>query len=224
MKCKSKGKSSLTLGERLIFLAGIFFCLILITTALMGGLFARYTTTRIGGDNARVAQFGDLTLTETGDFINAGVLKPGIVIPGVDLEKTVTLNFAGSEMATIVFLEVNASGWTTSADHLTFKIPDFTQEKPYDNPYLSWSLDTDNETGLDWIYLKDHVYYKELPPNITLTDVNIIRDGNIAVSSNIKETNIGLLNNLNISFQASVIQNDGSLTPEAAWAKLSNKG
>ena len=57
MKCKSKGKSSLTLGERLIFLAGIFFCLILITTALMGGLFARYTTTSIGGDNARVAAF-----------------------------------------------------------------------------------------------------------------------------------------------------------------------
>lgn len=217
---KPKRRSSFTPGEILLFVAGILFCLILITTALLGGLFARYTTTSTGGDNARVAQFGDLTLTETGDFIQDNIPKKGIIIPGVNLEKSVKLSFAGSEMATILFLEVEAPGWTTTADHFTFKITDLTQEKNY----LSWSLDTDDATGLGWIYLKDHVYYKELPPNTSLTDVDIIRDGNIAVSSNIKETNIGLLNNLNISFQASVIQNDGSLTPEAAWAKLSNKG
>ena len=39
---KDKRRSSLTLGERMMFLAGILFCLVLITTALMSGLFARY--------------------------------------------------------------------------------------------------------------------------------------------------------------------------------------
>ena len=63
-----KRRSSLTMGERLLFLAGILFCLILITTAMLGGLFARYTTSGSGSDSARVAKFGTLTLTETGDF------------------------------------------------------------------------------------------------------------------------------------------------------------
>ena len=41
----------------MIFLAGILFCLVMITTALMPGLFARYSATGEGEDNARVARF-----------------------------------------------------------------------------------------------------------------------------------------------------------------------
>ena len=37
-----------------------------------------------GSDSARVITFGDLTLTETGDFYEEGKL---MIIPGVDLKK-----------------------------------------------------------------------------------------------------------------------------------------
>lgn len=57
MNNKDKRRSSLTLGERMMFLAGILFCLVLITTALMSGLFARYCSTAEGRDTARVAKF-----------------------------------------------------------------------------------------------------------------------------------------------------------------------
>ena len=210
---KPKRRSFFTPGEILMFLAGILFCLVLISSALLGGLFARYTTTASGQDHARVAKFGDLTLTETGDFVaNNGNYK-GIIIPGVDLEKSVTLSFEASEVATILFLEVQAPGWSTT-DHVTFQ----------KDAYLLWSLPEDWLGTQGWQYLAQensaHVYYKELPPNTSLEDVAVIENGTIIVSEEIKESNIQSLDNLNISFRASVIQNDGSLTPETAWNRL----
>lgn len=56
-----KRRSSLTAGEFLMFLAGGMFCLILITTAMMGSLLARYTTGNEGTDSARVAKFAFLS-------------------------------------------------------------------------------------------------------------------------------------------------------------------
>lgn len=221
---KTKRRSSFTPGELLMFLAGILFCLVLISTALLGNLFARYVTTASGSDNARVAKFGDLTLTETGSFVENNGTYTGIIIPGVNLEKTVTLDFAGSEMATIVFLEVSAPGWSTT-DNITFRKGD----------HLSWSLSEGWLTTEGWQLLVpedpqdgQYIYFKELAPNTPLTDVNIIRHGTIdgrqagviTVGQNIKESNIQALGNLNLTFRASVIQNDGSLTPATAWDRL----
>ena len=67
-------------GEGMMWLAGVLFCLVLITTSMMGGLFARYITSATGSDSARVASFGDLTLTETGDF-DGTENKKGMIIP-----------------------------------------------------------------------------------------------------------------------------------------------
>ena len=47
-----------------------------------------------------------------------------------------------------------------------------------------------------------------------------IQDGIITVSKDIKKDNVQELKNLNLTFRASVIQNDGSLTPAAAWDRL----
>lgn len=206
-------RPSFTLGEKLLFTAGILFCLVLISTAMMGGLFARYTTSSSGHDNARVAKFGDLTITETGDFVAKDGKYTGIIIPGVNLRKKVTLDFTGSEMATIVFVEVNAPGWEMSSN--TFRITD----------QLEWAI------ADGWTYLKDteYVYYRELPPNTYLkeptdidssTSVDIIQEGIITVSTDIRKSNIQALDKLNLSFTAYVIQNDGSLTPATAWDRL----
>ena len=67
-----KRKSSMGFGEGMMWMAGVLFCLVLITTAMMGGLFARYITSATGSDSARVVVFGNLTLTETGDFVAIG--------------------------------------------------------------------------------------------------------------------------------------------------------
>lgn len=206
-----KRKSSMGFGERMMWTAGVLFCLVLITTSMMGGLFARYTATEIGSDSARVAKFGNLTLTEKGDFVGTADTKTAIIIPGVDLNKKVTLSFNASEVATIVFVEVSAPNWTVLGDNKT------TFTKTYENEnQLSWYI------ADGWTYLPEtqYVYYKVLEPNKQLTDVDIIRDGKIAVSEKIQKSNIQSLDGLKISFRASVIQNDGSLTPKTAWEKL----
>ena len=200
-----KRKSSMGFGEGMMWLAGVLFCLVLITTAMMGGLFARYVTSATGSDSARVVVFGNLTLTETGDFVESDGTKTAKIIPGVDLSKKVTLSFDASEVATIVFVEVSAPGWDTPDNQNFMK-----------GTHLNWSM------AAGWTHLPgtQYVYYRVLDTNTALTDVDIIRDGVIHVSKDIKESNIQSLDKLNISFQASVIQNDGSLTPETAWDKL----
>ena len=203
-KNKARRRSSLTFGEKLIFIAGILLCLVLITTAMMGGLFARYVATGTGSDSARVVRFGDLTLTETGDFDGAAT-KKAIIIPGVDLNKKVTVSFDDSEVATIVFVEVSAPGWT-SDDYKKF----------WRGTQMSWSI------AAGWNHLggTEYIYYRELAPNTPLVDVDIIHNGTIDVASSIKESDLQNLGELGLSFRASVIQNDGSLTPQTAWDRL----
>ena len=188
-----------------MMLACVLLCLTLISMHLTGGLFARYITSGTGSDSARVVAFGDLTLTETGDFVEAGGKKTAKIIPGVDLNKKVTLSFEASEVDTIVFVEVSAPGWTVS-DGKTFM----------KGTHLSWSV----AEGWNHLPGTQYVYYKVLDTNTALTDVDIIQGGVIHVSKEIKESNIQSLDKLNISIQASVIQNDGSLTPETAWDRL----
>jgi len=53
----NRRRSSLSAGEKLMFLAGILFCLILITMSMMGSLFARYVGNGKADDAARVAAF-----------------------------------------------------------------------------------------------------------------------------------------------------------------------
>ena len=200
-----KRKSSMGFGEGMMWMAGVLFCLVLITTAMMGGLFARYTTSDSGSDSARVVAFGNLTLTETGDFVAVGDKRTAKIIPGVDLSKKVTLSFEASEVDTIVFVEISAPGWTVP-DGKTFMM----------GTQIYWLM----AEGWNHLPGTQYVYYKELDTNTALTDVDIIQGGVIHVSEDIKESNIQSLDKLNISIQASVIQNDGSLTPATAWDRL----
>lgn len=209
----NRRRASLNFGEKMMFFAGILFCLVLITTAMMGGLFARYTTTGTGSDSARVAKFGDLTLTETGDF-DGTAGKKGMIIPGVDLKKEAKLSFTGSEMATYVFVEITAPGWTFGGNMFSI------------GTNLSWRV------AEGWTYLPGsrYVFYRELAPGETLLDenqkgVDIILNGKITVEKDIDETAMEGLKgqNLTISIQASVIQSGGFDSPAEAWAYLNNK-
>ena len=85
-------------------LAGILLCLTLFSFRLMGGLDAKYSTSDSGSDSARVITFGDVTITEDGDFTASDTSAP--ILPGVDLTKNITVSFEGSDAATFVFVEI----------------------------------------------------------------------------------------------------------------------
>lgn len=214
MKKQNNEKPSVNLGSILIRVAAGLFILTMISIYLLSGLLARYITAGHGSDSARVATFGNLTLTETGDF-DGTENKKGMIIPGVPLTKDATVTFTGSEMATVVFVEVIVpeDTWETK-DNRAFS---------YDG--LSWSV------ASGWEYLNSdqyggnnrYIFYKLLEPNTELNGEPIITDGKIYVDENITKANIAGLDNAALSFRASVIQAGGFQTVEEAWAAMAAK-
>ena len=185
-----------------MMLACVLLCLTLISTSMVGGLLARYTTGGTAADNARVVRFGNITITESGDFL-AGTNKMPIA-PGVDIRKEATVTFAGSEAATYVFLEVSHTGNWTAADGV------FSNSGK-----LLWQI------ADGWEELTSQVFYRELKPNEAL-DADIILDGVIQVSEDITNEQMDELTGT-ISFRASVVQSHGFDSVEAAWASLQSK-
>ena len=69
-----KTKSRSTSGQKMIFIAGALFCLMLVSVSLMSGLYARYISTGSGDDTARVAKFDVATTVPNvnAKFVNKG--------------------------------------------------------------------------------------------------------------------------------------------------------
>ena len=199
-------------------LAGVLFCLTMVSVYMVSGLYARYSTSGTGSDSARVIKFGDISITETGDFQEN--TKNMVVIPGVDLAKKAVVNFDGSEAATYVFVEVDLAGpWEYDETGKTFHI-DSTVDTMVD-----WTV------AEGWQYLKDsdYVFYRELGPNATLSAdiIGVISEtdarNGIRVSDSITKTTIGTLQDTSITFRASVVQSNGFENVQAAWASLQSK-
>ena len=144
-------------------LAAVMLVMVCVSTWMLAGLLAKYTTQNSESDNARVIKFGDLTMTEIGDFAKDGT---AMIIPGVNLQKKVLVSFSGSESATYVFVEVILSeGWTaTSEDHKSFAIGD---------NHMTWAV----EDGWTMVEVSpsngNYVFYKELPSVIRLQKVKL---------------------------------------------------
>lgn len=214
MKKQNKEKPPVNLGSILIRVAAGLFILTMISIYLLGGLFARYVSSGHGSDSARVAAFGNLTLTETGDF-DGTENKKGMIIPGVPLTKDATITFTGSEMATVVFVEVIVpkDTWKT------------TDNRAFSYGGLSWTV------ASGWEYLdRDqyaendrYVFYKTLDPNTELNNEKIVKDGEIFVSEEITKAAITGLANGDLAFRASVIQAGGFKTVGEAWAAMAAK-
>ena len=214
MKKQNIEKAPVNLGTILIRVAAGLFILTMISLYLLSGLFARYVTAGQGTDSARVATFGELTLTETGDFDGTDS-KKGMIIPGVPLKKDATVTFTGSEMATVVFVEVI--------------VPENTWEMANNREFsyggLSWSV------ASGWDYLTSdlyggktrHVFFKTLEPNTQLNGEKIVKDGEISVSDEITKTAITGLANGDLAFRASVIQAGGFKTVQEAWTAMAAK-
>ena len=192
-------------------LAAVLLCLTLISIHLSSGLYAKYVVNDSGSDSARVIKFGNLTLSETGSFNSKGEL---IILPGVDIDKKAVVDFDGSESATYVFVEVTATNWQ-SDDNYSFAV------KSAGEKLLSWSV------VKDWNFLKNdgekYVYYRELEPNETLNDADIIVDGKIKVSDEITLKTISSLTGINIKLRSTVVQVGNFKNASEAWASVSSK-
>lgn len=168
------------------------------TFALTGVTFSRYVASAHSQDEARVAAFGDLTVTDSGSVQ---------VQPGVAAKKDLTVHFDGSEAATYVFVEVQG-GWTRGADNRTYT---------YGADRLSWRV------ADGWTHLRDNVYYRALSPNTALT-AGLIAGGAVNVSEDMTRTELQALpTTLGIRVQAAAVQREGGDTAQIAWERLSGR-
>ena len=158
-----KRKEKIIQGDIMMLLAGILLCLVMISTHFTSGLYARYSTVASGSDSARVIKFGQLTVTTENE-------KNIVFAPGAHLKNDIKISFGGSEASTIIFVAINAQGWTVTNN------VDYTDSKGQ----LSWSV------ADGWTFLEGnenvYVYYQELTPNTVLTDSKFIKDGEIKVN------------------------------------------
>ena len=210
-------------------LAVVLFCLVIITTYMSSGLFAKYSTMGMGGDSARVIQFGELTVTETLDI---GVTPTGgnlIFVPGTTMKKEITVDFEGSEADTVVFVELEAKGWNFTApnapDPASFAL------KQGENTLMSWEV----ESG--WNYLASdgerHVFYIFLDSNTPLKNKPVIKDGKITVNVATYDAYDALAGvDLNLDVTAYAVQANGFYAPDrdtavdvatAAWNSVKSK-
>lgn len=193
-------------------LAAILLCLTLISIHLTSGLYAKYISSASGNDSARVIKFGELTLTEEGDFYEGNKL---MIIPGVALTKKATVSFSGSESATYVFVEITPSKWSTT-DNKTFSLMSNGKTA------MQWNV------AEGWLFLKSdngtYIYYRELTPNTELIATDIIAEnGKITVSNQITKSEIQVMTGISIKLRATVVQSGGFENPEAAWNSVAAK-
>ena len=201
-------------GNIVMWLAGALFCLVVLTTYLSAGLFARYVTRDDGGDEARVITFGKLEVAEN-DVVGA-TGQEYIFIPGVNLTKKVTVSFGGSEADTFVFISLEAKGWE-STDGRSFTLKDGEGKD-----LLSWSV-VDNWTPLMQEEIREggkvtgtrYVYYVLLDSNVPLAAQQVIKDDTITVSVSsipVYEALQGTTLHLNVT--ATAVQANGFYTAE----------
>lgn len=192
-------------------LACVLLCLTLFSVYLVGGIYARYIVTGSASDNARVISFGDITLTEYGDFNAEGKL---VVIPGVNLTKRAYVDFDGSEAATYVFVEITATNWQAVSNY-SFAA------KSADKMLMQFDV------ASDWTYLTKngdtYVYYVALDPNEELNAVDIIAaGGTITVSEYVTRDELQSLADVAIKLRATATQSNGFDSPLAGWTSVSS--
>ncbi len=199
----------------MVHIALLILCAVLITTHLTGGIAARYTSETTATASASVIKFGNITLTETGDFNAKGNFY---IIPGVAIHKAARVDFEGSESATYVFAEMKLNGWET-IDHRNFYVSKGSEK------LLSWNVSE------EWVYLKSngntHIYYylgAAVAP-VTPVSSNLIMHDTINVSEEITAEDIkgSQLQGITITFRATAVQSIGFENAEAAWDSVSGK-
>ena len=200
-----------------IVLACVLLFLTMLSVHFSSGIFARYVSRADGQDNAKVASFGNLTITESGDFFTGSA----IVLPGVDLTKRATVSYEKGEVAVFIIFEAELSDHWTTADNKTFAIENADKTDGEDANLLSWSV----ENGWEFIG-KDgnkYAYYIALEPNKSLDTTDFVaNDGKVTVSKFITAEDLEEMKKIGdiyINFKAYAVQ-AGDMTALEAWNKV----
>ncbi len=145
-------------------IAAVLLCLTLLSTCLLSGMLARYTTVGTGSDEARVAKFGTLTLTESKTQFQ--------LVPGVPAAKDPRITMTASEVSVRVLVELTLKDnvWTFDETTKTFTYGTF----------LSFAIDS------DWTFLETkgstYIFYRDLAPNAELDEDSVLQGNQIMVS------------------------------------------
>lgn len=157
---------------------------------------------------------GELTLTETtGDNY--------AVIPGVDIEKDPVVTFKGNTVDAYVFLMVEDTGWTVTANTDTnTNVTTYTYSIGESGKEMSWTL------ADGWIPLNperekgdDYFYYREVAANSGPQTWPVIKNNTITVSPEITQEMISKYATT-LKFIAAAAQQadgDGTFTPADAF-------
>lgn len=89
---KNNKKFSMGIGCVLIRIAAVLFCLVVVSTYLMSGLFARYVSNGNGGDSARVAGF-NVVMSSSDVKSEVTALEPGTITISLANQSEVAVSY-----------------------------------------------------------------------------------------------------------------------------------
>lgn len=175
--------------------------LLLITFVLTGVTFSKYVTSTYGGDSARVAELGKLSITENGEVPTHD--PKFMILPGVDITKNAVVHFSDSEMACYVFVEIDAKGFSVSGKRysygeslMIFTVDDMWQKLPDE----------------------DSVYYIEVAAGDTLRAPVIANGGRITVSDTMTQSEVIVAASAaTVDFRVTAVQLGGFENASAAY-------
>lgn len=212
-----------TKGNVPMKLACLLLILVMLTTYMTSGLYARYVATGTGEDSARVIKFHKIALRDTDKKI--------IITPGVPSTRDVAVSFDGSEATTYIFVEMELSNhWSVSNNGRDFNV------RANSTNYISFSIDTTK-----WGYMakysgsNKYIYYFKgantvdgvLQPNNTVSfdQANILANaGTITVSDRLTMSYFKNLAGLSMEFRATAVQANGFEDIDEAWESIAAKG
>ncbi len=210
-------------GENILLrVAAILMILVLVTSYLLCGLLARYVSTSSGSDKARVASFGQITLSETPVAVR-------LFAPGVDVEKDPKVSFgtdSTTETAAWVFVELTLSNnWTFDSANNEFYLELLREDE---NSLCAMTF----AVAQGWTYLEtenygdtgttSYIFYMWVATGESLNEMSVLADDKILVSDRIYydemedlEKKIGTLDVTAYAIQAN--ENDNA---SDAWSSI----
>ena len=171
-----KRKAPVKIGHVLICIAAVLFCLVIISTAMMSGLYARYTSRNSGEDSARVAKFTVGADLDTNDVtanlsqnVNDGTFKltaENLSEVSVRYDVTVTANLPAGVTLTI---DGNAPSSSADGTYTFSNVGEFPANMGTEDHIIKFTADTMSLTSS----ATGDTYTKTIDFNVTVKFVQI---------------------------------------------------